>query len=74
MSVDEPVKTERERQRDVWVAAGCSKIQLGILELRHWNGFSIYQIADATDKSVSTVRGHLRAAERRVELYHREAA
>ena len=57
-----------------WLAAGCTKKQLAVLELRYQSGFSLRQIALALDLSVSTVRTHLQAADRRVELYHREAA
>ena len=60
--------------RDSWLAAGCTKKQLAVLELRYQSGFSLRQIALALDLSVSTVRTHLQAADRRVELYHREAA
>ena len=57
-----------------WLAAGRTKKQLAVLELRYQSGFSLRQIALALDLSVSTVRTHLQAADRRVELYHREAA
>ena len=61
-------------QTSAWIAAGCTKKQLAVLELRYQSGFSLRQIALALDLSVSTVRTHLQAADRRVELYHREAA
>ena len=60
--------------QESWLAAGCTKKQLAVLELRYQSGFSLRQIALALDLSVSTVRTHLQAADRRVELYHREAA
>jgi DNA-directed RNA polymerase specialized sigma24 family protein len=45
----------------------CTAKQLRMLELRERYGFSLRGIALATGSSLSTVRGHLEAAHRRID-------
>jgi DNA-binding NarL/FixJ family response regulator len=53
---------------DVWAIAraACTPKQLQVLELREKHGRSDYAIAYMLGLDRSTVRGHLRAAERNV--------
>ena len=55
--------------RDPWELAreACTEKQFQVFELRERHGMSIYGIALALDIDPSTVRGHLRAATRKVQ-------
>lgn len=58
-----------------WTIAAkvCTPKQLRVLELRERHGFSLRTTALATRSSISTVRGHLDAAHRRIDLALEEA-
>ena len=58
----------RSGNADVWEVAreACTERQFRIFELHEKQQLSVYSIALALDLSPSTVRTHLRAAERNV--------
>lgn len=54
--------------------AVCTPIQLRVFQLRERHGFSWHQIAAATGKDQSTVRGHYHRAVRRIVIYVEKAS
>lgn len=57
-----------------WQSAGLTDRQTQILQLRDTNGLSLRETAYALDLSVSTVRSHLEAADRKLEIHRRKRA
>lgn len=67
--------TARSTDDLFWTTAreACTAKQLRVLELRVHYGLSLRTVALATGSSLSTVRGHLDAAYRRIDLALQEA-